>query len=475
MFKLLYNWVGKLARFFIRHIEMLLISALIVVAAVQYYVRPQSQSYDQVLETGKLRVLITDEPDSQYVFDQKHYGFEYEILNSFAASIGVELELEIVPYGQLFTRLSSGDADIAVGGILDSNFVRRVSTPTVEWYQAQTTVVYRRGTQRPKEIDDLGSEPVLASARYYEIDELEALNLRDDHRSEYDLLNAVAMGAERFALSTNYRARNARHYLPELNRSFILPDTLGVVWALPKRHDVKLLNAINNFLNEIMLEDIPQILAENYFKLPKRLHTYDALAIHKDIQSVLPSFEYAFRKAAREGGVDWQLLAAIAYQESHWSNDAQSPTGVRGIMQLTNDTADFLGVDDRLDMSKSIDAAGRYLLFLKSRIPEPVEEPDRTWFAVGAYNMGLQHIKFAYKKAQREGLQDPQKWDTVSQLLPQLYGKPSSNGKQAQTYVERVRIFTDILRFYDLHQRDQMILAPLEPQELEELESAAES
>lgn len=475
MLKLLYNAVGKLTRFFLRHIEILLISALIVVAAVQYYVRPQSQTYDQVLETGKLRVLITDEPDSQYVFDNNHYGFEYEILNSFAASIGVELELQIVPYGQLFTRLSSGKADIAVGGILDSNFVRRVSTPTIAWYQAQTTVVYRRGTQRPKEIQDLAGEPVLASARYYEINELKDLNLRDDYRSEYDLLNAVAVGTERFALSTNYRARNARHYLPELNRSFILPDTLGVVWALPKRHDERLMNAINNFLSEIMAEDIPQILAENYFKLPKRLHTYDALAIHKNIQRVLPNFEYAFRKAAREGGIDWQLLAAIAYQESHWSNDAKSPTGVRGIMQLTNDTADFLGVEDRLDMSKSIDAAGRYLLFLKSRIPESVKEPDRTWFAVGAYNMGLQHIKFAHKKAQKEGLRDPQKWDTISKLLPKLYGKPLSNGKQAQTYVERVRIFTDILRFYDIHQRGQMILTPLELQELQELESAAES
>ena len=475
MLKLLYNAVGKLTRFFLRHIEILLISALIVVAAVQYYVRPQSQTYDQVLETGKLRVLITDEPDSQYVFDNNHYGFEYEILNSFAASIGVELELQIVPYGQLFTRLSSGKADIAVGGILDSNFVRRVSTPTIAWYQAQTTVVYRRGTQRPKEIQDLAGEPVLASARYYEINELKDLNLRDDYRSEYDLLNAVAVGTERFALSTNYRARNARHYLPELNRSFILPDTLGVVWALPKRHDERLMNAINNFLSEIMAEDIPQILAENYFKLPKRLHTYDALAIHKNIQRVLPNFEYAFRKAARESGIDWQLLAAIAYQESHWSNDAKSPTGVRGIMQLTNDTADFLGVEDRLDMSKSIDAAGRYLLFLKSRIPESVKEPDRTWFAVGAYNMGLQHIKFAHKKAQKEGLRDPQKWDTISKLLPKLYGKPLSNGKQAQTYVERVRIFTDILRFYDIHQRGQMILTPLELQELQELESAAES
>ena len=462
MFKLLGVSIKRLIRFGLNNIEMLLISALIFVAAVQYYVRPQSQTYDQVLETGKLRVLITDEPDSQYIFDKQHYGFEYEILNTFAESIGAELELEVVPYGELFTRLDNGVADIAVGGILDSSFVRRVSTPTIAWYQAQTTVVYQRGTKRPKKVEDLAGESVLTSARYYEIDELKALNLKDDHRSEYDLLSAVALGKERYALSTNYRARNARHYLPELNRSFILPETLGVVWALPKRHDVKLMNAVNQFLEEILRDKLPETLAENYFKLPKRLHTYDALAIHKGIQSVLPNFEYAFRKAARQGDIDWQLLAAIAYQESHWSNDAESPTGVRGIMQLTNKTAEFLGIEDRLDMSKSIGAASRYLLFLKSRIPESVKEPDRTWFAVAAYNRGLQHILFAYKKARQDGLADPQKWSTINGLLPMLYGEPSARGVQTQKYVERVQIFTDILRFYDLHQRDQMILAPID-------------
>jgi len=454
--------VKRIIRFGFRHIEMLLVSALIFVAAVQYYVRPQSQTYDQVIETGKLRVLITDEPDSQYAFNKQHYGFEYEILNTFAESIGVELELEVVPYGQLFTQLDNGAADIAVGGILDSSFVRRVSTPTIAWYHAQTTVVYRRGTKRPKRLEDLGDESVLTSARYYEIGELQALNLKDDHRSEYDLLSAVASGTERYALSTNYRARNARHYLPDLNRSFILPDTLGVVWALPKRYDDKLLTALNSFLEKILLKNIPDTLAENYFKLPKRLHTYDVLAIHKGINNTLPNFEYAFRKAARKGGVDWQLLAAIAYQESHWSNDAKSPTGVRGIMQLTNETAEFLGVDDRMDMSQSIDAASRYLLFLKSRIPKSIQEPERTWFAVGAYNMGLQHILYAYKRARREGLKDHTKWSTVSSLLPTLYGRASSKGGQAKNYVERIQIFTDILRFYDLHQRDQMTLKPLE-------------
>ncbi|MEM7358967.1 MAG: transglycosylase SLT domain-containing protein [Pseudomonadota bacterium] len=442
-----------------RHIEFILICCLIVLAAVQYYLRPQSQSLAEMLESGYIRVLISDEPDSQYVFNKQHYGFEYELLATFAERMGLELKLEVVPFAELFSLLESGAGDIAVGGILDNAYVQRVSQPTISWYQAKTTVVYKRGTKRPKNLEELGQETVRASARYYGIEGFEELNLADDHRTEYELLTSVANGTDRFALSTNYRARNAKHYLPELNRSFILPNKVGLVWALPKLHDTELLSALNVFLQAAVDEKLTTQLADAYFALPKRLSTYDALSIQKKIETVLPKYEYAFRKAARKGGIDWFMLAALSYQESKWSNSARSPTGVRGIMQLTQETAKFLGVDDRMDMTQSIDAAARYIGQLRDRLPERIKEPERTWFAVAAYNVGFKHVMNAYRKARELGL-DRTKWQTISDLMPELYGKPFSNGVQAVNYVERVQIFTDILRFYDLHQRDELNFEP---------------
>ena len=83
-----------------------------------------------------------------------------------------------------------------------------------------------------------------------------------------------------------------------------------------------------------------------------------------------------------------------------------------------------------------------------------MKEPERTWFAVGAYNVGLKHILNAYKKARSLEL-DATQWSTISLLLPELYGEPFPQGTQAQHYVERIQIFTDVLRFYDLHQREE--------------------
>jgi len=444
-------------RLFFRHIELILISALVGVAAIQYYLRPQSQSLEEVLKSGELRVLIANEPDSQYLFNRRHYGFEYEMLSAFADELGVRLKLDVVPYGELFTLLSGGEGDIAVGGILDSPFVERVSQPTIPWYWAQTTVVYKRGTKRPRSVEDLANEKVLTGARYFEIEQLQSLILVDDHRSEYEILAAVDQGEERFALSTNYRALNAKQYLPRLNRGFILPERVGVVWVLPKRYDDQLLQRLNQFLSTALEADLPNRLAEDYFTSANRLSVYDTLAVHRKIESVFPEFEFAFRKAARRGKVDWQLLAAIAYQESRWSNEAESPTGVRGVMQLTNETAAELGVSDRMDMTQSIDAAARYLNQLRSKLPKELREPERTWFAVGAYNIGYKHILYAYNDAKKRGL-DQTRWQTISDILPTLYGEPFAKGVQAQNYVQRVQIFTDIMRFYDLHQRNEALL-----------------
>lgn len=442
----------QLLKFAHRHLEIILIFCLVLVAAVQYYVRPQSQNLEQIRSSKQLRVLIADEPDSQYIFNNQHFGFEYEFLEAFAKHLEVELVLDVVPYGELFTLLSNGQADIAVGGILDSPFVDRVSTPSDVWYEAKTTVIYKRGSKRIRTMEDLIGLPVLTSTRYFEIEQLQELNLVNDHRSEYDLMSAVNRGEEGYVLSTDYRGLKVKHYMPNLVRSFLLPDSVGLIWVMPKRADQALLNELNTFIAKAKIDRIPEQLAQEYFSRPPRLPIFDAIAVHRNIETRLPALEFAFRKASRRGDFDWHLLAAIAYQESRWSNDAVSPTGVRGLMQITNKTAEQLGLNDRLDMAQSIEAAARYLQTLKQRLPQEIKEPQRTWFAVAAYNVGFKHVMAAYRKTQANG-DDPNLWENNVKILPELYGEPFPKGVQAQTYVKRVKIFTDIVRFYDLHLR----------------------
>lgn len=444
----------KISEFCLHYLEIILIIGVVLLALLHFLYKPlATNSLQSIQERGSLKVLISDDPDAQYHFNKQYYGFEFELLRTFADSLDVKLDVDVVPYGQLFTLLTNGAADMAVGGILQSPFIEIIIEPSIPWHQAEMTVVYKRGTKRPTSIKKLEKDHLYASARYYQLEGFDNLNITDDYRSEYDLLQAVNDGSINYALSTNYRARNAKHYLPNLNRAFVLDNPVELVWALPKRNDGTLLSVLNQFLQTAVDQNLPKVLANHYFTHKKILNTYDVLGIHKRIQTKLPEFEHLFRRAARRSDIDWFLIAAMAYQESHWSNSAVSPTGVKGIMQLTLETADFLDVSDRMDINESIYGAANYIGFLKSKLPRRIKEPQRTWFAVGAYNIGLGHVLEAYRKANRLNL-DPTQWEVIGELLPTLYGKPFSRGVQAKDYVERIQIFTDIMRFYDQHQRN---------------------
>lgn len=162
------------------------------------------------------------------------------------------------------------------------------------------------------------------------------------------------------------------------------------------------------------------------------------------IDSVLPTYQPLFQKYAT--AFDWRLLAAIAYQESHWNPLATSPTGVRGLMMLTRATADGLGVNDRLDPEESIQGGALYLQRLMAKIPATVPEDERIWFALAAYNIGWGHMLDARKLTKMQS-GNPDSWVDVKQRLPMLSQKryyPQltygyARGREAYNYVENIR------------------------------------
>lgn len=158
-------------------------------------------------------------------------------------------------------------------------------------------------------------------------------------------------------------------------------------------------------------------------------------------------------QAASEWDLDWRLLAAMAYQESHWSPEAVSPTGVRGMMMLTQTTAQIMGVEDRTDAVESIDGGARYFVKLLAKLPERIAEPDRTWFAVAAYNVGFGHLEDAKIITEIQG-GDPDSWDEVRERLP-LLSEPNWHERVPHGFargLEPVRYVANIQRYYEILQ-----------------------
>jgi membrane-bound lytic murein transglycosylase F len=149
--------------------------------------------------------------------------------------------------------------------------------------------------------------------------------------------------------------------------------------------------------------------------------------------------------------MDWRLLAAIGYQESYWNPQAVSPTGVRGLMMLTQPTAKHLGVSNRVDPGQSIDGGSHYIRTLIDKMPSPIKEPDRTWMALAAYNVGINHLEDARMITRRRG-RDPNRWKDVKESLPLLsrrtWFKKTKHGYARG--IEPVRFVTRIRAYYDV-------------------------
>jgi len=182
---------------------------------------------------------------------------------------------------------------------------------------------------------------------------------------------------------------------------------------------------------------------------------YEAQRFYYHVQTRLPMYRKQFEAAAEEYGVPWTLLAAQAYQESRWDRHAKSPTGVRGLMMLTRDTASSLGIKNRLDPEKSIDGGARYLTYLQNQVPEDIAHPDRTWIALAAYNVGWGHIKDAQRLATRFS-KNPESWADLKTVLPLLAKKKYykqlpygyARGWEPVHYVKRIRTFRTLLEQY---------------------------
>ncbi len=183
-------------------------------------------------------------------------------------------------------------------------------------------------------------------------------------------------------------------------------------------------------------------------RLPRRL----AADFHSHIDTRLPHLRAPFEAAARETGLSWRVLAALGYQESRWRPAAVSPRGAQGVMMLMPVTAKKMGVSNVFSPDENILGGARYLAYMKERIPQRIRDPDRTWMAMAAYNIGIGHLEDARIITQMRK-KNPDRWADVRVNLLRLSDphwhsrvkRGYANGSETVQFVERVSQFAAIL------------------------------
>lgn len=428
----------------------------------------RQDSLDRILERGELRVVSRNSPTTWYTDKSGTTGFEYALAADFAASLGVELVM-VPAYSlpDIFQRLDRDDADLAAAG-LSLGDQRAADFPhSVAYAEDRPQVIYVSGTFRPREPEAMEgmSLVTLAGAVHNQLlEELRQERVPDLEWREIgapdamELLDMVNFGKAQLAIVPASEFAVQKGLYPRLKVAFDLGPPRELVWYLqPGGDQQRLLQRLNDFFEEGLTGGTLAALRKEQFSQGREVANISSRRFSRKIRDTLPEYQELIRKVAAEYQMDWTLLAAIAYQESHWDPLATSPTGVRGLMMLTEPTAEELGVKDRLDPAESLRGGARYLKILKRRLPERITDPDRTFLALAAYNIGRAHLEDARVLTQRQG-GDPDLWSDVMLRLPLLESRKYCNdlkygyarGQEAATYVRNIRHFHAILEWQDI-------------------------
>ena len=416
---------------------------------------------DRIVRAGELTVVTRNTPAAFYYGADEPRGIEYELARGYAARLGVGLR--IYTADQVYPDLLNGKAQVAAASLTVADARKDVVTFGPAYQDIQPQVIYRRGTKRPQSLADLRGgrlEVVADSSHAALLAQLRAEEpllswIEDSTGSAEELMKRVANGEIAYTIADSHLFALLRHFYPDLRVAFSLGKQNQLAWALPRGAD-SLRESISAYFAEIEATGELERILDRYYFASREFDYVGSRAFIRHVSTRLPRYRSYFLEGERATGTDWRLLAAIAYQESHWNPGAVSPTGVRGMMMLTEHTAEMMEVDDRNDPRSSILGGAHYFSRVLRKIPQRIAEPDRYWLAVAAYNLGFGHLEDARILTQSLGA-SPDSWEQVRERLPLLgdeqwhrrVQRGYAPGQTAVTYVDNVRRYYEILMWID--------------------------
>ena len=447
--------------------------AAVVFLPFLYSGHDQSTHLQKVQQRGHLTLLTRNGASSYFIGPEGGTGPEYDLAAAFAEYLGLDIEVNVADaFGDLGTLLENNQGDFIAANLTRTPSREQLYNFGPDYAEAKTVVVYRRGKFRPRKLPDLlGLKLSVIAGSSYEGQLKKAQKTLPDLKwsSETNigmegLLLAITDGElDATLVDSNIFKINSQFY-PRLKVGFKFTDEQPQAWAFPPGNDDSLVKKSRSFFKLIHENGTLAAIKARYDVDENDLDRVGMFQFMKQVRNRLPSLLPVFQEVATAHNLDWRLLAAMGYQESHWDPDAASVTGVRGIMMLTQRTAKQLGIKDRLDPEQSIEGGARYFLRLRKRIPDRIAEPDRTWMALAAYNMGWGHLEDARVLAQKQG-GNPDRWQDVDERLPLLsqekwyqqtkYGY--ARGYEAQQYVSNIRSYFDTLVWMDTRAHPMLI------------------
>ena len=385
-------------------------------------------------------------------------GLEHDLNESFAQELGIAVKYLVVSPEEIESQLTNNKAHLAAAWLSPPENRKIKTTPNIRY--TNDVIVQHEASLPVLDKEELKGKTVHVIAGSRQADTLQMLKknipqlqiIEEKSPDIFNLLEQLGERKIRYVAIDSALVDIASQIIPSLQASLTLKAEQPIVWIFGEKPNLELEARANAFVQKIQHDGTLAKLDDRYFGHTHRLDQADVVKFLGEIETTLPKFRKFFHAAQALTGIDWRLIAAVAYHESHWDPNATSYTNVRGIMMLTEETADRLEVSNRLDASESILAGARYINLLKDSLPDEVDEPDRTWLALAAYNIGPGHFNNARLLA-RQLKADPNSWYEMKRVLPKM-AQPKyfqqlkisrARGGEAVILVENIRSYYDIL------------------------------
>lgn len=366
----------------------------------------------QILEKKELVVLTVNSSVSYFNYRGEPMGFQYELAQQFAKSLGVSLKVKVVKDEEgLVDSLLSGAGDLVAYNLIMTNALKDSLIYCGEEDITRQVIVQRRGKEALKDVTELVGKKVYVNSGKYRT-RLENLNrelgggidiceVSSDSVSSEDLITWVAEGRIDYTVATDEIAKINRTYYPVLDIGLAISFDQRSSWAVRKTSP-QLAAAADKWHRENINSPEFRASARRYFELAKRPSHGSILSV-KD--GKISHYDDLFRRYAKEIGWDWRLLASLAYTESNFNPNVVSWAGAKGLMQLMPATSRVMGVPPgkEQDPEESIKAAVKYIANMQRTFSKVKDKEEQAKFILAAYNCGIGHVTDAMALAEKYG------------------------------------------------------------------------
>ncbi len=413
-----------------------------------------------IQRTGTLRLITDNSANTYYIYRGAPMGFEYDMAQEFAKFLHVRLVVKLPGWNDMFPWLMENKGDFIAAGLTITDQRKQKVDFSRSYMTIQQRLIHHKLIFNIKNIKDLAGKTIhVRRGTTYEarLEELvkSGINIHivlHDNIATEDLIRMVAERKIKYTVADSNIAVLNRRYYPDIRIGLAIEKKEKLGWAV-RKGDKAFLDKMNQFLEMAKRTGIQNRIYEKYYGTIGIFDYFDLKKFHERIDTRLPKYKNLIIKESKKYGFDWRMIAAVIYQESHYNADAISHTGVRGLMQVTMDTAKEMEIENRANPVQSIKAGIKYLDILYKRFSDIKDKHQRLLFALASYNIGYGHVRDAQKIAESQGL-DGNSWASLKKVLPLLtrrkfYKKTEhgyARGYEPVKYVERILSYYDILK-----------------------------